>query len=84
MVGLDFFTLIFIYLFTYFFFITSFPYYSLLISRKGSSLSIKKEQIPLAKNRLSLGCRETRFILLSDRLIISFLIFVVNTGPQIQ
>lgn len=111
MVGLDFFLLLslFTYLFTSFFFFTSFPYYSLFISRvwtdfakygdvaflflpklhpthnaqpalrpndrlrrKGSSLSIKKEQVPLAKNRLSLGCRAIRFIFLSDRLIISF------------
>lgn len=40
------------------------------LRRKGSSLSIKKDPVPLAKNRLSLGCRAVRFILLSDRLIV--------------
>lgn len=134
MVGLDFFTLIFIY-FIYLFFLLLFiyflpllfPYYSLFfpflsrvrmnfakygdvaflflpklhpthnaqpllrpndrLRRKRSSLSIKKGQVPLAKkieNRLSLGCRAIWFILLSDRLIIPFFIFVVNAGPQIQ
>lgn len=48
------------------------------LRRRGSSLSIKKEQVPLAKkieNRLSLGCRAIWFVLLSDRLIIPFFNF---------